>query len=125
EIAIDGVAELDRVGAVEMDAVPGNLDALAEEARRLQQLVGLVGSDQRVELGVGVDLLLDLAELDELRGELGRVLRRQRVLVLQLRRQQREELVEGLADAERILRRRAARACRGTGAAGRRDIAGG
>ena len=50
--------------------------------------------DQRLQIVVGVDLLLDAGELHELLRELVGVHRAQRILVLQLRRQQRQERVE-------------------------------
>src|SRR3546814_17637155 len=49
---------------------------------------------QLLQIGVGLDSLLDGGELRELRREFGRIDRLQRVLVLELRRQQREKAAE-------------------------------
>ena len=54
----------------------------AEEAHRRGGLVGLLQRDQRGELRVHVDLLLDARELHQLLGELVGVERIERVLVL-------------------------------------------
>ena len=71
--------------------VPSTVAVDAEEAHRGGRLRRLLQLDQRGELLVHVDLLLDLGELHELLGELVGVERFERVLVLQLRGQQPQE----------------------------------
>ena len=59
---------------------------------------GLLQRDQRGQRIVGVDLLLDTGEFDELLGELVGVERAERVLILQLGRQQLQEALEVAGD---------------------------
>ena len=75
---------------------------LADEAERLGRLRGLLQRYQRRQRVVGVELLLDAGEFDQLLGELVGVERIERVLVLQLRRQQGQEALEVAGD---LLRR--------------------
>ena len=69
-------------------------DRVSDIDQRLSRLRALLDFDQRLELIVLLELLLDAGKLHELRGELVGVERIQRVLVLQLRRQQRQEGLE-------------------------------
>ena len=90
-------------------------------AQRLGRLRGLLQRDQRRQRVVGVELLLDAGEFDQLLGELVGVERIERVLVLQLRRQQRQEALEIAGDLLRRQRvgrrgRRGARRRRPAGA---------
>ena len=78
---------------------PSTADRLADELERGGVLRGLLQRDQRGELVVGLELLLDLRELHELRGELVGVERIERVLVLELRGEQRQEGLEVAGDA--------------------------
>ena len=75
-------------------------------------LRGLLQRDQRGELVVGFELLLDLRELHELRGELVGVERIERVLVLELRGEQRQEGLEVAGDGVLVHPGRAGRAGR-------------
>ena len=61
---------------------------LTDILERLGRLRGLLQRHQRGKLVVGLELLLDLGELHELGGELVGVERIERVLVLELRREQ-------------------------------------
>ncbi len=54
----------------------------------------LLQRNQRLQVGIHVDLLLDRGELDELLGELVGIERIERILVLQLRGEEREEFIE-------------------------------
>ena len=80
---------------------------LADEAERLGRLRGLLKRYQRGELVVGLELLLDGSKFDQLLGELVGVQRIQRVLVLQLRGQQRQEGLEIAGDVHVRAERRA------------------
>ena len=67
---------------------------LADEAQCLRRLRGLLHRDQGRQVFVGLELLLDAGELHQLLGELVGVERIERVLVLQLGRQQGQEALE-------------------------------
>ena len=71
-----------------------HVDLLADKIESGGVLCGLLQRDQGAELGVGFELLLDLRERHELRGELVGVERREWVLVLELRGQQGQEGLE-------------------------------
>ena len=74
-------------------------DGRADESQRLRCLRGLLQRYQGArEFVFDLDLLLDLRELDQLRRELVGVDRAQRILVLQLRRQQLQERREIAGD---------------------------
>jgi hypothetical protein len=88
-------------GAVTIDR-----DFLADKAQRLGRLGSLLQRHQGGELGVGLELLLDLSELHELLRELVGVERTGRVLVLELRREQRQEGLEIAGNRVRIDARR-------------------
>src|SRR5713226_7919179 len=64
---------------------------LADKTERLRRLGGFLQRDQRGQLIVGLELLFHPCELYQLLGELVGVQRIKRVLVLQLRRQQRQK----------------------------------
>ena len=70
---------------------PSTATVCADKASAVRRLRGLLQRNQRGELIVLLELLLDLRELHELLGELVGVQRIERVLVLELRRQQLQE----------------------------------
>ena len=71
---------------------------LADEAERLGRLRGLLQGNQRCQRVVGVELLLDAGEFDQLLGELVGVERAERILVLQLGRQQLQKALKVAGD---------------------------
>ncbi len=73
------------------------------------ELVCALQGDQLVQLAVGPDRLLDVGELNELFGELVRIQRRQGILMLQLDRQQHQEVVEGAGQVDPAADRGSAR----------------
>ena len=85
-------------------AVDGN--RVADIDQRLRRLGALFDFDQRLQLIVRFELLLDAGKLHELLGELVGVERIERVLVLQLRGQQRQEGLEIIRDPRRSRRGR-------------------
>ena len=70
------------------------LDGMADERQSRDRLVRRLQRYEIGQLAVGVDRLLNLAERDELAGELIGIERRERVLILELRRQQGQESLE-------------------------------
>jgi len=69
--------------------------SLADEGQRLCRLRGLPGSEtSAVSWSLVLELLLDACELHELLGKLVSIQRIERILVLQLRGQQRQEGLE-------------------------------
>ncbi len=76
-------------------------DGLADIDQRLRRLRRLLDADERGERIVGLELLFDLRELHELLGELVGIQRIERVLVLQLRGEQGEELLEVIRNTAR------------------------
>src|SRR6185312_5339323 len=87
-----------RLGVRQRRGVAGNDRILADELQRLRRLRGLLQRNQRRQRVIGLELLLDAGELDELLGELVCVERVERVLILKLGRQQREEGLEIAGD---------------------------
>jgi hypothetical protein len=76
---------------VALDSVAVLPPTVTVEPTRLQRRGGfgaLLHGNQRLQIGVHVDLLLDRSKLDELVGELVGVERIERILILQLRGQQ-------------------------------------
>src|SRR6202021_1427835 len=71
---------------------------LADESQRLRRLRGLLQGYQRRQRVVGVELLLDAGEFDELLGKLVGVERIEWILILQLRRQQGQEALKVAGD---------------------------
>src|SRR6202034_1127507 len=71
---------------------------LADEAERRGRLRGLLQGYQRRQGVVGVELLLDAGEFNQLLGELVGVERIERILVLQLRRQQGQKALKIAGD---------------------------
>ena len=88
-----GVGESGRT-TLQWQVGPRQLHGLIDVGRRLGGLGVGLQRDQLFQVAVGIDLLFDHGELDQLVSELGRVHGRQRVLVLELRRQHVEEGVE-------------------------------
>ena len=77
---------------------------LADIRQRLGRLRGLLQRNQRRQRVVGVELLLDAGEFNELLGELVGIQRIEWVLVLQLRRQQLQEALKVAGDLLRSQR---------------------
>src|SRR5690606_28544064 len=82
------------LAVLEPDRRPGGGGVAADVLGGVAQAAGLVGLQQGGQQVVGQQLLLDPGHLGQLGGELVGVHRRQRVLVLQLRGQQRQEGLE-------------------------------
>ena len=70
---------------------PSTTAVLPTICQRLRRLCGLLQRYQRGQLIVGLELLFDAGELHELLGELVGVQRIERILVLQLCREQRQK----------------------------------
>src|SRR4029077_8038433 len=97
---------------VQRRGVAVDSDVGADQLQRLQRFRTLLHRDQRLQVRVHVDLLLDGRELDQLLGELIGVERIERILVLQLRGQ---EFQEGIEIAGQLLRSDDAGGLRGAG----------
>ena len=97
------IVDLRRRRAVETHRLTRRLDLGAEVVEALADLVAADQGQQLPERVVGLDRLLDRAELDELRGELVGVHRRERVLVLELGGQELQEAVEVVREADLAL----------------------
>ena len=88
-----GIGEL-RPAVFERHLLAGGLDLHADVIDQGRDLRELTACRSAFQVGVLVDLLLDAGELDQLRGELGRVHRIERVLNSELRHQEVQELVQ-------------------------------
>ncbi len=97
------IVDLRRAGAAEADGLTRRLDLGAEIVDAVPDLVAADRRQQLPERVVGLDRLLDGAELDQLLGELVRIHRRERVLVLELGGQQLQEAVEIVGEAKLAL----------------------
>jgi hypothetical protein len=81
---------------------------VADERDGPEGIGGGLQADQFLQALVGRDLLLHLAESDQLLGELGGIHGVQRILVLQLLGQQQQEVVVGFVQSgSRVVRARA------------------
>ena len=93
-----GRGEAPRGGAVRRigrcRGVAADRDGGTDELQCRGRLRGLLHRDQRLHVGVHVDLLLDRGEFDQLLSELTGIERGERILVLQLRGQQLEKGIE-------------------------------
>src|SRR5690606_14334941 len=91
---------VEEVGAAvdQREVAAEHVDGLSDIADRVADADVLLRRQQLLEPAVHLDALLDLTELHELARELVRIERRQRVLMLELGREQRQEAVEIAGD---------------------------
>jgi hypothetical protein len=89
---------------VELRLAAVDRDVAADIDQRLRRLGALFDLHQRLQLLVRFELLLDAGKLHQLLGELVGVERIHRILVLELRGQQRQEGLEIIRDPRRLCR---------------------